>query len=254
MTLSPRQIGLAAAALAVVVVAALGLWLANRGPELVFVDRAEPPGFRNLVYAGAASEGVSPIAPIAPAAAGATPPPAPEDICAALFSDTADPRLGAGAPVVAFFTDYRCPYCREMGRMLIERAKAGEITVIFKEWPVLGPPSVTAARAALAAARQGQGAFLKAHERLTMSPFVPNAAYARDLARWYGLDSDRLLADFDGAEVAAQVERIDVLAEALGFQGVPGLVVGRTVALRALDEESLDALIAAERELGPPPC
>ena len=31
-------------------------------------------------------------------------------------------------------------------------------------------------------------------------------------------------------------------------------LVGRTVALRALDEESLDALIAAERELGPPPC
>lgn len=252
MTLSPRQIGLAAAALAAAVAAAaLGLWLANRGPELVFADRAEPPGFRNLVYAGAAPQGVSPIAP---AAAGATPPPAPEDICSALFSDTADPRLGAGAPVVAFFTDYRCPYCREMGRMLIERAKADEITVIFKEWPVLGPPSVTAARTALAAARQGQGAFLKAHERLTLSPFVPNAAYARDLARWYGLDSDRLIADFDGAEVAAQVERTDALAEALGFQGVPGLVVGRTVALRALDAESLDALIAAERELGPPPC
>lgn len=137
--------------------------------------------------------------------------------------------------------------------MLIERAKAGEITVIFKEWPVLGPPSVTAARAALAAARQGQGAFLKAHERLTMSPFVPNAAYARDLARWYGLVRPAARG-FRRGRGRRQVERIDVLAEALGFQGVPGLVVGRTVALRALDEESLDALIAAERELGPPPC
>lgn len=251
MTLSPRRIGLAAAALAAVAAVALGLWFANRGPELVFADRASPPGFRNLVYAAAAPGGVSPAPVTAP---GETRPDAPEDICLALYNDTADPRLGSGAPVVAFFTDYRCPYCREMGGMLIQRAKAGEIAVIFKEWPVLGPPSVTAARAALAAARQGQDAFLKAHERLTISPFVPNAAYARDLARWYGFDSDRLIADFDGAEVAAQVERTDALAEALGFQGVPGLVVGRTVALRALDEASLDALIAAERELGPPPC
>lgn len=251
MTLSPRQIGLAAAALAAVAAVALGLWLANRGPELSFADRAAPPGFRNLVYAGIAPAGVSPIVAVA---TGVPPPPAPGDICSALFNDTTDPRLGAGAPVAVFFTDYRCPYCREMGRMLIARAKAGEITVIFKEWPVLGPPSVTAARAALAAARQGQDAFLKTHERLTMSPFVPNAAYARDLARWYGLDSDQLIEDFEGAEVAAQVERTDALAEALGFQGVPGLVVGRTIALRAVDEESLDALIAAERELGPPPC
>lgn len=251
MTLSARRIGLLAAAIVALAAAAVALWLFERQPELVFAERSDPPGFRNLVHGaggGALSAAPPPVGEIRPS----EPAEPPADLCAALFHDADDPRLGSGAPAVAYFTDYRCPSCRALGRLLIARAAANEITLVFKEWPVLGPPSVTAARAALAAARQG--AFLKAHERLTALPFVPTAAYARDLARWYGLDGDQLLADFSGAEVAAQVERTEALAQALGFEGVPGLVVGRTVALRALDESRLDALIAAERELGPPPC
>lgn len=248
MPLSPRTLALAAAAaVPLTLAAALALW--DRGPHLAFEDRADPAGFRNLVLSDAAGEGASAPPPIDPAAPRA---PGSLDLCAALFEDVDDPRLGSGAPVVVYFTDYRCPYCRKMGKLLIERAEADGITLVFKEWPVLGPQSQAAARAALAAARQG--GFLKVHERLKASPFVPNAAYARDLARWYGLDPRRLAEDFDGPEVAGQLDRTAALAEALGLPGVPGLVVGRTVALRSVDEGRLDALIEVERDLGPPPC
>lgn len=248
MQISGRKLALAGGAVAAALAIAAVLVLLDRGPELVFADRASPPGFRDLVILDDAA-GVTPMPPFDPAARHAAP---PDDLCAALFEDPEDPRLGSGAPTVVYFSDYRCPYCRVTGKMLIDRARADEITLIFKEWPVLGPASRTAAQAALAAERQG--AFLEAHQRLIVSPFVPNAAYARDLARWYGLDPDRLIADFDGPEVAAQIERTEALAETLGFGGVPGLVVGRTVALRSMGEDRLDALIQAERDLGPPPC
>lgn len=248
-SLSPRRLALAAAAIVLALAAALAL--RDGRPPLVFEDRADLPGFRNLVLSSKEASGGGATA-LAPPPEASARPALPEDACAALFGDAADPRLGTGAPLVVFFTDYRCPYCREMGKLLMKRAAADRITLVFKEWPILGPQSQTAARAALAAARQG--GFLKAHERLTVSPFVPNAAYARDLARWYGLDPSRMAADFDGPEIAGQLERTDALARALGLGGVPGLVVGRTVALRSVDEDRLDALIEAERDLGPPPC
>jgi protein-disulfide isomerase len=248
MSLSRRTLALALAAFVLLILAA-ALALRDRSPSLVFEDRADLPGFRNLVLSDPAAGGATALPPSLDQAARTG---VPRDVCAALFQDAADPRLGSGAPMVVYFTDYRCPYCREMGKLLIARAEAGEITLIFKEWPILGPQSRTAARAALAASRQG--AFLKAHERLKVSTFVPNAAYARDLAGWYGLDPNKLAADFDGPEVAGQLDRIDALAKALGLGGVPGLVVGRTVALRSVDEDRLDALIEAERDLGPPPC
>ena len=58
--------------------------------------------------------------------------------------------------LVEFF-DYRCPYCKQVAPAI--KALLGEdkqLRIVYKEFPVLGPESVTAARAALAAAQAGQ--------------------------------------------------------------------------------------------------
>jgi protein-disulfide isomerase len=247
--LSPTvsRLALAAAALAAAVVLAAGLRDVLRPrPALAFVERAEPAGFRDLMTAERAAASV----PLVPASAGA--PGAAPDICAALFADPDDARLGRGEPVVVYFNDYRCPYCRVVGSLLFERAAADEITLIVKEWPILGPASEAGARLALAAARQE--AHAPAYARLAGSAFVPTPAYAAAVAADLGLDPARLAADMDGPEVADQLARTAALAEALGLAGTPGLVVGRTVAKRSVREPLLDRLIAEERRSGPAPC
>ena len=77
--------------------------------------------------------------------------------CTALWrSDrgTASGNPEATVKIVEFF-DYRCPYCKVLAEMLRELQASHDIHVIYKEWPVLGEPSMLGARAALAAARAG---------------------------------------------------------------------------------------------------
>ncbi len=238
---------------AAALVAAVGLAYATRAvwrpePKLALVARADAPGFRDLVIGPATAGAV-------PATVGPGPEtvvPATEDLCTALFGDPDAPRIGTGDTIAVYFTDYRCPYCRVLGALLIERAERGEITLIVREWPILGPASQAAARTALAAARQG--AFLPAYERLMGAAFVPTPAYVRDLATDLRIDPARVAADIGDPAMEAHLARNVALAETLGFRGTPGLVVGRTVARRSVREPVLDALIRAEDRLGPPPC
>ncbi|MFP3386673.1 DsbA family protein, partial [Tritonibacter sp. SIMBA_163] len=55
------------------------------------------------------------------------------------------------------FFDYRCPYCRQVADLVLETAEAdGNVRVVYKEYPILGPDSEFASRAAIAAAMQGK--------------------------------------------------------------------------------------------------
>ncbi len=62
-----------------------------------------------------------------------------------------------GDVVLVEFFDYACAYCRksnpDVDRLLREDPK---LKVVWREWPVLGPDSESAARVSLAAARQGR--------------------------------------------------------------------------------------------------
>ena len=52
--------------------------------------------------------------------------------------------------------DYRCPYCRTVAPRLNQLLKEDqEIRFVYKEWPILGPISEVAAKAALASREQG---------------------------------------------------------------------------------------------------
>src|SRR5664279_685169 len=52
--------------------------------------------------------------------------------------------------VVEWF-DYQCPYCRKLEPELRQVVQDdGKVRLVLKDWPILGPVSVTAARMALA--------------------------------------------------------------------------------------------------------
>jgi protein-disulfide isomerase len=237
-------------AVVAIVFAVAAAWL-GRGawwpaPALDFAERAAPAGFRDLVTAAGGGSALALLGTLP----GEPPPPAIGDACAALFADPGDPRIGTGPVAAVFFTDYRCPYCRLLGDLLLAEADAGRITLIVKQWAALGPDSVAAARLALAAARQD--AFRPVHERLKRSAFVPTEAYAEALAVELGLDPARLLADAAAPALDDRLARTASLARALGFAGTPGLVVGRSIVAGAIDRATLAALVETERRSDAP--
>lgn len=227
----------------------LAVWAANRWLNRVPQPDFEPvpglPGFRRMragpVTGGALDPFLGLDAPRKPA------PRIPDEaVCRALFRETR-----ADAVPVAFFTDYNCPYCRRLSGELQTRAAEGRITITWHELPLLGERSETAARAALAAGRQG--AYAAFHARLMRSRALPEPPYLRALAEGAGLDPARLVADMEADIVDARLRTARGLASRFGFYATPALVVGRTAVLGNVRPARLDALIAGETD-GPPAC
>src|SRR3954451_13460307 len=66
--------------------------------------------------------------------------------------------------IVEYF-DYNCPYCRKVEPELRQVVQDdGKVKLVYKDWPVLGPVSVIAAKMALAAKYQDK--YVAAHDAL----------------------------------------------------------------------------------------
>ena len=171
----------------------------------------------------------------------------------ALFRSADDPVLGpADAKItVVEFSDYNCPYCRRSladVKKLLETNK--DVKVIIKEFPILGPGSVEAAKLALAASRQGADKYLAFHEAMMTHKGRVNEAVALALAARAGLDVEKLKKDAADAKVAQTINRNIALAEALGINGTPGFVIGENLIPGALGYERLNAMVAKVRKEG----
>jgi protein-disulfide isomerase len=165
-----------------------------------------------------------------------------------LTEDPAAPVLGnpAGDVVVVEFFDYRCPYCKSVAKMVREVVTGdGKVRLVMKEFPILGPPSVQAARAALAAAMQDK--YEAFHFALMTQPGDMSDAHIETVAGQVGLDVERLQRDMKSPEVAAAIDRNIALAEAVGIRGTPAFIVGKTLVPGAIDAESFRQLIAKAR-------
>jgi predicted DsbA family dithiol-disulfide isomerase len=169
-------------------------------------------------------------------------------LCEALFDGVAhDPDV---LPV-ASFSDYNCPYCRVLTSRLarLEDEFEGRVRVAWHEYPLLGPSSVFAARAALAAKQQD--AYVAFHKRMMGARLVPTPAYLRTVADDIGISHREMLRDMDGEKVNAELARAFALADLFGLVGTPALVVGRTLVQGAITDHELTRLIQREWSDGP---
>jgi len=166
-----------------------------------------------------------------------------------ILKDPAAPIFGNpdGDVTVVEFFDYRCPYCKTVAGRAMETAKKdGKVKVMFKELPILGPESVFAARAALAAQRQGKYiefhlALMRTRERLTDEITIR-------IAQGVGIDLEKLKKDMASPEIKRQLEANLELAQELGIRGTPAFIVGDKLAPGAIDEETLVKMIADARK------
>jgi protein-disulfide isomerase len=166
----------------------------------------------------------------------------------ALFRDPADPVRGnpAGAVTVVEFFDARCGYCKQLHPTMDQLVRRhGDLRVVLKDLPVLGPNSVLASRALLAAQRQGKYGPL--HDALLRLREEPTEPVLRREAERVGLDWGRLRREMDDPAIARRLEANMRLASALRIEGTPALVIGETLVPGAVDLATLDRLVAEAR-------
>lgn len=160
-----------------------------------------------------------------------------------------DPELGnpKGDVTVVEFFDARCPYCRRMVPVIADLIKRDpNVRVVFKDFPILGPASTVAARALLAAHKQG-GYHKLYNVLMTGSPNVDNDAL-RAAAGRAGLDWERLQRDMGDPDIQARIQANLTLGRQLDLQGTPAYVIGNQILPGAVDLATLQGAIAAARK------
>jgi len=165
-----------------------------------------------------------------------------------VFRHPASPVTGNpnGDVTLVDFFDYNCPYCRRVAPVVAEAEAADpQLRIVYKEFPILGPGSVFAAKAALAAHRQGL--YFAFHEALMQAGGRADEDSVLAVAQEIGLDVERLKADMTDPEIQAAINRNLALAEALRITGTPGFVVSKQVLRGATDLETLQSLIREAR-------
>lgn len=147
-----------------------------------------------------------------------------------------------GEVLIVEFYDYNCPYCRRATPILSDLIDENpELRIVMREWPILGPDSEFAARASLAALKQGR--FAVFHEALMDKPRA-NAATVRQAAEEASLDYDRLQQDMNAPEVDSHLKVSRAIAEQLGIKGTPTFLIGDTLIPGLLGRADLQALIS----------
>jgi protein-disulfide isomerase len=170
----------------------------------------------------------------------------------ALFRDPADPVRGNpdGDVTIVEFFDARCSYCKQMHpamEALLRRDP--NVRVVMKDLPILGPNSVLAARALLAAQRQGR--YVALQDALMALRVEPTEAVLREQAQRAGLDWSRLRRDMDDPAIMRRIEANIRLAQEIGVDGTPAMVIAAGGAPAfvpgAVDLPQLERLVAEAR-------
>ena len=150
---------------------------------------------------------------------------------------------GASNPDVTLveFYDYACGYCKASNPHLERLLKEDKgLRVVFRELPILGTPSVAAARMSLAASSSGR--FAEFHDALwAAGKPSPNTVAAA--ARAAGIPENVN----PTAAMEAEIRKNFQLAQTLGATGTPLFVVGDRVFNGAVGYKTLKKAIEDAR-------
>jgi len=161
-----------------------------------------------------------------------------------LLDDPTAPILGnpKGDVTVVEFFDYRCPYCRQVEPFLETLVKDDPgVRIVQKEFPILGPASVNAARVALAANKQGK--LKEFHDRMMARKPNFDDTTVLMVAEEAGLDIGRLKSEMNGPDIEAELARTREIAKALRLNGTPAFIVGSALVPGATDLETLKSMV-----------
>ena len=148
--------------------------------------------------------------------------------------------------IIEFF-DYRCTYCkRTIPEVDAVLAKDPNVRLVLKEFPILGPDSMFASRAAIASMKQDK--YKAFHDALFAHRTALNKSAVLKIAAKSGINMALLKADMEDPSIRKQIAKNIGIAESLRIEGTPTFIVGDTVLRGAVERDRLFAEIAAARQ------
>jgi len=138
--------------------------------------------------------------------------------------------------------DHGCGVCKRFHPILKELIRRDPgIRLFYKEWPILGAASVLASRAAIASQQQGKyNVFIDA---LLGSRSPLSAPNITALAQSVGIKIKQLEQDMKSPKVDEILLKNYQLAERLGLNGTPSLVIERKLFRGGRDLQTLRAIV-----------
>jgi protein-disulfide isomerase len=169
----------------------------------------------------------------------------------AVLRDPEIPSVGnpAGDITIVEYFDFNCPYCRKLEPELRQVVQDdGKVKLVYKDWPVLGPVSIAAARLALATKYQDK--YVAAHDALMGSASRLTEPRIRELLADAKIDVDRAVKDLETNAKAIDtiLARNNDQATAFGFKGTPAFIIGKFRVPGALTMAQFDQAIADARK------
>ena len=156
-----------------------------------------------------------------------------------------------GSITVIEFQDYRCGYCKRAHGDVQALVEAdGDVRLVVKEFPILGPDSDRTSRLAIATLiTQGPDAYKRISDALMTYGGPINDGALERVASGANIDLDAALAVIDDAEIDRRLEATMQVAQALDIRGTPTFVIGRKVVRGYVPLEEMQNIVALGREL-----
>jgi protein-disulfide isomerase len=168
-----------------------------------------------------------------------------------VFKSPADPSIGdqKGDVTVVEFMDYNCGWCKKSMAEVSTLLKADpKVKFVFKEFPIFGEHSEFAARAALAAGKQGK--YWELHQALFSHDGQVTTDVVKQLAEAQGLDMTKLQTDIESKEIGEQIAANMQLGKELAINGTPAFIIDDEVHGGYLPLDGMHAAIAEVRANG----
>jgi len=150
--------------------------------------------------------------------------------------------------LVEFF-DYNCVFCKRALPDVLKLVESDKnLKIVLKEFPILGPGSMAAARAAIAS--RAQGKYWELHLALLKKRGSIDEASVFKIAEKIGLDVEKLKKDMASEEVTAIIQRNHAVAQSLNINGTPAFIVADNIFPGAVGYELLANAVEKVRKSG----
>ncbi len=154
--------------------------------------------------------------------------------------------------LVEFF-DYNCGVCRQaLGVTASLLQSDPNLRIVLKEFPILGPESIEAARISVAIAQNAK--YWAFHRALLGNDARADRQSALAAAQQIGLDPGAIEDAIDVEQSNTVFREVYALANSLGINGTPSYVIGDEVIPGLVDVGVIEEKIKAMRQCGKTAC
>lgn len=158
------------------------------------------------------------------------------------------PAIGSKKPKVTIveFSDFQCPYCGRVEPTLkqIRDTYKDDVKLVWRNEPLpFHPNALPAAKAAMAAAKQGNAKFWQMHDLMFANQSQLSEAKYEEWAKQIGLNVPKWKAEKDSKEIADAITKDSTYAQSVGADGTPSFFLNGKFISGAMPFETFKGVI-----------